>query len=265
MFTRLKSTKDMLNSQPKLKRYHCDGEDSKKTDSKAKKATDDINQNSEKNIKNNDKSKISNGTFKKNKGFFDWLHNKIHHPFVDENGFNELLVNPRELHPGLLEKVKESGQSTVENFISPQAMQGRWQAYGQMRAARIAGRFALLTTGVLGLGLWGFQQMLSWQKRELDEKTRILEDKEQKFYKREGRFNLRVSEILKEVYEYHEIAKDSIKTLEDYEKRDKDNNALLLSYKEQLEALDDAVKVACGQDKDCHERYEHARIKNGRA
>src|SRR5689334_16191980 len=67
---------------------------------------------------------------------------------VNDHDFKNLLFN----HP--------------ENK-SPQAIQGKWQAYGQMRAARTLGRFAVFGTGVAGVMLWIYQQNLTSQSRAL--------------------------------------------------------------------------------------------------
>jgi hypothetical protein len=61
---------------------------------------------------------------------------------------------------------------------APQAIQGRWQAYGQMRAAKTTGGFALFTTGIFGLGLWGYQQTLSRERKELDKSKEGLTERE---------------------------------------------------------------------------------------
>lgn len=50
---------------------------------------------------------------------------------------------------------------------SPQAVQGMWQAYGQIRAARLTRRGVLCATGIFGTGLYIFQQYLSMQAKEL--------------------------------------------------------------------------------------------------
>ena len=72
---------------------------------------------------------------------------------INDHDFKELLFNH-------------------EHKNTPQAIQGQWQAYGQMRAARTTGRFAVLTTGIFGLGLWAFQQLVSTQKKELDKQEK---------------------------------------------------------------------------------------------
>jgi hypothetical protein len=50
---------------------------------------------------------------------------------------------------------------------SAQAIQGMWQGYGQMRAARIIGRSTIIATGLIGGGLWRYQQILKTEKNEL--------------------------------------------------------------------------------------------------
>lgn len=54
---------------------------------------------------------------------------------------------------------------------SPQAIQGMWQGYGQMRAARILGRSTIVATGLIGVGLWRYQQELKKEKKILEERT----------------------------------------------------------------------------------------------
>lgn len=53
---------------------------------------------------------------------------------------------------------------------SPQAIQGMWQAYGQMRAARTLARGTIFAGGIFGCGLWVYQQTLSTQKKNIDSK-----------------------------------------------------------------------------------------------
>ncbi|GEM_PF-6613491 len=74
-------------------------------------------------------------------------------------------------------------QSLKSAGAQPQELQGLWQAYGQVRAAGVTGRFALLATAVAGVGLWGYQQALNRkqqainrQKEELEAKRGALED-----------------------------------------------------------------------------------------
>lgn len=268
MFTKSKDIKEILGSELKLKRYRSDEKNGKKTDDEVKRTVSEIDKSNEENIKNNKQGNVSEEKLEKNRGFFGWVHNKfknlkptklwdkIHHPFLDENGFKELLINQRELHPGQ--------QIPTQHHISPQAMQGRWQAYGQIRAARIAGRSAILATGLFGAAMTIYwttvKDNASKLADEVEEKTKIIATKEQELYKRESKFNSKVKEIMQRVSEYRKIAKDSIKILEDYEKQNEDNHALLHSYKKQLEMIDNAAKEACGQDEDCYRRYERAKI-----
>lgn len=57
-------------------------------------------------------------------------------------------------------------------------LQGMWQAYGQIRAAKTTGRYAVLATGVAGIGLWGYQQMLSRQKVAIEAERDAVKEKE---------------------------------------------------------------------------------------
>lgn len=72
---------------------------------------------------------------------------------VEENDFKNILLNHKEAS-------------------SPQAIQGKWQAYGQMRAARTTMRGTIISTGVLGVGLFFYQKLLSRQEEELNEKEK---------------------------------------------------------------------------------------------
>lgn len=56
-----------------------------------------------------------------------------------------------------------------------QAVQGMWQAYGQMRAARTLARGAVAATGVGGVGLWIYQQTLSQQRKKIEDLQKELD------------------------------------------------------------------------------------------
>lgn len=71
---------------------------------------------------------------------------------------------------------------------SPQALQGMWQAYGQVRAARTQAFGAILTAGVLGGMLSLFQQHLSRQAKANEQLKR-------KLNKRDEEYELRVKAI----------------------------------------------------------------------
>ncbi len=84
--------------------------------------------------------------------------------------------------------------TTVADRITPNEMQGIWQAYGPMRAAkitssgqidaaqinaagqieaaRIRGRWAFITSGALGFGLYVLQSLASYQRKEADDERR---------------------------------------------------------------------------------------------
>lgn len=179
------------------------------------------------------------GFMNKIKGFINWMkpkwYNWTHSVRIkahDADFLKDLLLNEESLKLG--EK-------------QAQTMQGRWQAYGQMRAARTTGRFAVLTTGVLGFGLWAYQQTLSQQKKEnllqreeIAEKEKELNDKQAKLDLEKGKFGPNVTQLANEIKDYRDIA---------------------YLYKKRLEIADSTVKELCGQNPDCYKNYEHAKIK----
>lgn len=98
-------------------------------------------------------------------------------------------------------KLKREQQQFYETVLSreadltkypPQILQGMWQAYGQMRAARTLAGGAIVTTGILGLGLWVFQQSLSRQKSLLNQSQIELHEKEQALIAAEEKLQKRV-------------------------------------------------------------------------
>jgi len=77
----------------------------------------------------------------------------------------------------------------------PQAIQGMWQAYGYMRAARTRGRFALFATGIIGTGLMLYRFQLSSQEKEIaelqksnDTRSEELDMVEQKLFEESNRW-----------------------------------------------------------------------------
>ena len=118
---------------------------------------------------------------------------------VDENDFKSLLLNHKEA-------------------LSPQALQGKWQAYGQIRAARITACGAVFATGGLGVGLFFYQKSLSKQEKELD--------------KKEKQFSNSVTNVI-------ELTATN-KILE-----------------KQLESADLKVKELCNGDQQCYSDYQY--------
>ena len=122
-----------------------------------------------------------------------WLRVKI-----EENDFKNMLLNHKEAS-------------------SPQAIQGKWQAYGQMRAARTTARGAIIATGVFGVGLFFYQKMLDQQKEEFNENKR----------------------------KFLESTTDVIEL-----------SATTNIFKKQLESADLKVKELCNGDIKCYSDYE---------
>lgn len=179
------------------------------------------------------------GFMNKIKGFINWMkpkwYNWTHSVRIkahDADFLKDLLLNEESLKLG--EK-------------QAQTMQGRWQAYGQMRAARTTGRFAVLTTGVLGFGLWAYQQTLSQQKKEnllqreeIAEKEKELNDKQAKLDSEKKNIGNDLAQLIEQANDFRNIA---------------------YLYKKRLKIADSTVKELCGQNEDCYKNYEHAKIK----
>lgn len=207
--------------------------------------------------------------------FFDTLKNlrfiklwdKIHSPFLDERGFEELLIKQQELHPG-----NATGQTDVSTgrLISPQAMQGRWQAYGQIRAARITGRCAVLATGVVGTGLWLYQQKISGQARQLIKQSEQLSSQAEQL--KENQKELKKGEVQyqKAKKELDDREKGMQRTMvgmvdvaNSYRKKIDELKDLTYQYKARLEFSDKFVKNLCDTDSDCHDNYQRGIINPG--
>src|SRR5205823_3211065 len=99
-------------------------------------------------------------------------------------------------------------------------------------AARITGRFAVLTTGMLGGVLWLYQQTLSDQRKAL--------------IKTEEKLNDDAKKLMSTVEEYRVVAEDSIEKLGDSEN-----------------TLKKAVDALCKGDPKCAEQYKVS-VKSGR-
>jgi hypothetical protein len=83
---------------------------------------------------------------------------KLKHLWYKNSSWTRLKVEENDFRTILLKHAHQS---------SPQAIQGMWQAYGQMRAARTTAKGAIIATGVLGAGLLLYQKLLSRQEKDL--------------------------------------------------------------------------------------------------
>lgn len=90
--------------------------------------------------------------------------------------------------------------------LSPQAIQGMWQAYGQMRAGRTTMLGTIIASGFVAAGLAYYQRSLSEQAEklkliqdEIDKNRLELEERKKEVSKREETAN-KVYSFFKEVY-----------------------------------------------------------------
>ena len=66
--------------------------------------------------------------------------------FMPENTDNKENIDNKKLLNS--KKYFDQALFTHKEYNSPQSVQGMWQAYGQMNAARISGRYTLAATGM---------------------------------------------------------------------------------------------------------------------
>lgn len=138
----------------------------------------------------------------------------------------------------------------------PQAIQGMWQAYGSMHAAKTRGWFGIAATGVIGTGLFLYRLILSDQKKEIklkQQENKTLEEKN------------KISEI--QLKEKEENLQDREKILETEhaltEKIVKEGLELSNSYmiiSNQLECAEQYITKLCGIDEVC--KSEYVKLKN---
>jgi hypothetical protein len=158
---------------------------------------------------------------------------------VHEEDFKELLLNHKEK-------------------LSPQAIQGKWQAYGQMRAGRTTARAVIMATGVGGGLLWIYQQTLSGQIKKIQETAEDV-SKERDTRELAGEEHLKIAVSHKMLKSEIDVADDFIKNslckgnqncIEDYENRKAaarniaktDNEAYLAEAEAKLKAETEASR-----------------------
>lgn len=100
-------------------------------------------------------------------------------------------------------------EMSSETSTPPQVLQGMWQAYGQMRAARTTARATIIATGILGAGLFAYQQKL---KEKAEEKTKELEEREKDLLKEKQELikSTNIAEGIQEEVEAHRAVLDEI-------------------------------------------------------
>lgn len=86
-------------------------------------------------------------------------------------------------------------EMSSETSAPPQVLQGMWQAYGQMRAARTTARGAILATGLAGAGFFLYQKKLNKLESELDAKKAEVEEKNDTLKELENEINLKKTEV----------------------------------------------------------------------
>lgn len=141
-------------------------------------------------------------------------------------------------------------QSVCKMDASPQEIQGLVQAVGQVRAARITALGAIVATGIGGAGLWIFQQTVSNQKRQADEKDKMLEqqikqtdEKGAMLKEKESELNVRIGSLNASQSSYYEVVK-SLNILEG-----------------EVAEIDKFVEGLCQNKNDCLENYRSSKEK----
>jgi DNA-directed RNA polymerase subunit M/transcription elongation factor TFIIS len=139
--------------------------------------------------------------------------------------------------------------------LSPQAIQGMWQAYGQMRAARTIAFGAVVTTGVLGAALWLYQQVLGKKQRDLSKTENELNESKNKFESLKKTFYADQDEFLKRMaINAAENYQAEIKANAEAEKLEEINKSYSV-ITTLLEAADDQIKTICPDEK-CYNDYK---------
>lgn len=151
---------------------------------------------------------------------------------IEENAFKDILLN----HP---------------EASSAQALQGKWQAYGQMRAARTVARGAVLTTGVLGAILWIYQRYLSKQAEEID---KITKQKEEVLKKIDIGINEQkgLKEVIDKGLQYFSSNHEYLTKVE------QELSDTVFSYKvitSKLDVAEAKIKELCGDKQECIKDY----------
>lgn len=162
---------------------------------------------------------------------------------------------------------------------SPQAVQGMWQAYGQMRAAKIIGTATVFSVGFAGVILRFYHQFLSRHENELlDKKNKILQQ-EKELKKQKDENLLQAKELEKQknenLLQAKELEKQKNENAQHKEENLRKDDEILkqkeqitedimtierfyFSYQtilEQLKNADDKIKDLCGENRACFDEY----------
>lgn len=133
----------------------------------------------------------------------------------------------------------------------PQAIQGMWQAYGSMHAAKTRGWFGIAATGVIGTELFLYRLILSDQKKEIklkQQENNALEEKnrisEKKLKKKEEDLQGREKALETE----HARAEKIVR-----EERELSSSYIIISN--QLDCAERYISKLCGADEMCKSEY----------
>ncbi len=122
--------------------------------------------------------------------------------------------------------------------LSIQAYQGVVQAFGQMRAGKITARGAAIATGILGFGLWVYQQQVRQDEQEAQKTKKQAE------------------EILKDL----KIRQQELEREEKETKLLEESHSILTG---ELEGADLFVKEICKDDTICLQNYSWFKTNHG--
>lgn len=157
----------------------------------------------------------------------------------------ELYSEEMELRALLLDpKTKETCQ--------PQVLQGMWQAYGQMRSARTRGQFAVLATGIIGLGLFAYRLFLDEKNKELRENQAKLKQKVEEAESQKIQIKFQEKALIEREKYLADDEGNYSKLLEEYKILDA-----------QLKLTHEFVLTVCKDDSNCLSEYKRWRESNG--
>lgn len=130
------------------------------------------------------------------------INNKAKHHKINRTNNNPWIKNKWYEYTALFRvKVDEHDVKNIllnhKEASSPQALQGKWQAYGQMRAARTLARGSIFATGVIGSITYLYVQSQNKKTIKLKENEAKLKENQAKFKENETKFNESQSEVFK--------------------------------------------------------------------
>jgi hypothetical protein len=145
--------------------------------------------------------------------------------------------------------------SVLPSASSPQAIQGMWQAYGQMRAARTTAGGAILASGLFAGGVFGYNK---YMERKLKDTEKELENTKEKL--RSDTEKLEVTKRERDDFErekkdFSEGQKAAVTMNDEHLAAyiDLSNSHEIISC--QLKAADSMVEDLCKGDKGCITQY----------